>query len=98
MQIDDNYRNANDEGKELLQQARSYIGKYARMKVAPNTRMGIIEDARLYHGRVEYLFHHDQRFEDKLPNFYICQDDFETCDRPTDEYVLAINQIIRYGS
>lgn len=68
------------------------------MRLAPNTRMGTIKDARLEHGHVEYLLQHDQRFNDRLPDFYIYEDDFEICGRPSDQRVRMINQLIRYGS
>jgi hypothetical protein len=97
MEIDDHYSTADDNGKQLLQHARKFIGKYVRMALAPKTRMGTIEDAHLDHGRVEYLFHHDQRFNDKLPKFYIYEDDFEICERPSDEYVRTVNVLIRYA-
>jgi len=93
MKIDDDYGEADEKGKKSLDQARGYI-----MRLAPNTRMGTITDAHLDHGQVEYLLHHDQRFDDKLPDFYIYEDDFEICERPTDQHVGTINRLIRYGS
>jgi hypothetical protein len=98
MRIDDDYSTADADGKKLLHPARGFIGKYVRMKIAPNTRMGTVQDAHLEHGHVEYLLQHDQRFDARLPSFYIYEDDFEICERPSDQFVHTINQLIRYGS
>ena len=44
-------------------------GEYVRMVAAPNTRMGRLGLARVELGRLEYLFHHDTRFDDVCRHF-----------------------------
>jgi hypothetical protein len=73
-------------------------GQYVRMVIAPNTRKGIITDTKIEHGHVEYLFHHDQRFDDTLPDFWVLPSEIEPCERPTDAQVAAINMLSKYGS
>jgi hypothetical protein len=78
--------------------AEARTGQYVRMILAPNTRMGTLGEAKTEHGRLEYLFHHDTRFDDVLPPFYVPESDVEACSRPTDDQVTAINKLSRYGS
>jgi hypothetical protein len=74
------------------------LGQYVRMVIAPNTRMGTITDKKVEGARVEYLFHHDPRFDDRLPDCWVPPSDIEPCDRPTDSQVAAINALAKYGS
>jgi hypothetical protein len=72
--------------------------QYVRLVLAPRTRIGTIARTKIQHGRTEYLFHQDERFADKLTDFWAVDGDFEPCERPTDEYVAAINALIKRGS
>jgi hypothetical protein len=74
------------------------VSQYVRLVLAPNTRKGTITDTKIEHGHIEYLFHHDERFDNRLPDFWAMEGDFEPCDRPTDEEVDRINMLIRRGS
>jgi hypothetical protein len=98
MTIDDDYSQADDAGKKLLERAREFIGLNVRLVDAPKSRIGTIEDARLDHGRAQYLFHLDSRFKDRLPDFYLEEGDFEQCECPTDEYVNGVNYFMERGS
>jgi hypothetical protein len=69
-------------------------GQYVRLVWAPKTHLGIIAAARYAEGNVEYLFHHDQRFDDKLPDFWVLPDEIEACDRPTNSEVMKVNRLI----
>jgi hypothetical protein len=74
------------------------VGQYVRMILAPNTRKGTITDSKIEHGNVEYLFHHDQRFDDRLPDLWVMESDIEACVKPTDAEVATINALAKYGS
>lgn len=76
----------------------SATAQYVRLTLAPRTRMGTITDIKTEHGHVEYLFHHDERFDDRTPDFWASEGDFEACERPSDEYVATINALIKRGS
>jgi hypothetical protein len=71
---------------------------YVRLLVAPRTRIGTIIKTKTEHGHTEYLFHQDERFADKLRDFWACEGDFEPCERPTDDYVKTVNSLIERGS
>ena len=73
-------------------------GQYVRMILAPNTRLGTITDIKIEDGNVEYLFHHDERYDDRLPDFWALPSDIEPCDHPTDAQVATINALAKYGS
>jgi hypothetical protein len=98
MKIDDDYFQADDAGKELLERARPFIGRNVRLVEAPRTSIGTIRDARLEYGHVEYLFHLDPRFRVQLPDFYVREGDFEFCEKPTDDYIKSVNFLSNYGS
>jgi hypothetical protein len=68
------------------------------MIVATKTRRGTIIDTKIEYGHVEYLFHHDPRFDDRTPDFWALESDIEVCERPTDEEVTQINMLSKYGS
>jgi len=74
------------------------VGKYVCMIVAPKTRKGTLVDAKVEHGRLEYLFEHDPRFDDHLAPVWVSEEDVEVCERPTDKQVVAINLLSKYGS
>jgi len=74
------------------------VGQYVRMLIAPNTRKGTITQTRIERGRVEYLFRHDPRFDNVLPDFWLMESEIEVCVPPTDEEVEAINALAKYGS
>lgn len=69
------------------------IGRYVRMVVAPNTRMGTIEAARFDRERASFLFRQDPRIDFKLPDVWIRDSEVEECARPTDEEVALINNM-----
>jgi hypothetical protein len=73
-------------------------GQYVRLLLAPNTRKGTIIDVKTEHSRLQYLFHHDPRFDDRTPDFWAEEGDFEPCERPTDAEVTAINKLAKYGT
>ena len=74
------------------------VGQYVRLILAPKTRKGTIIDTKTEHGHTEYLFHHDERFDDRVPDFWAEESDFEACARPTDAEVATINMLIERGS
>jgi hypothetical protein len=65
-------------------------GQYVRLVWAPKTHLGAIAAARHAEGNVEYLFHHDQRFDDK-----VLPEEIEACERPTNSEVMTVNRLIR---
>ncbi len=69
------------------------IGRYVRMVVAPNTRIGTIEAARFDRDHASFLFHQDPRIEFKLPDVWIRDTEVEECGRPTEEEVAKINDM-----
>lgn len=69
--------------------------KYVCLLDAPRTRIGTIAKTRMDNGQLEYLFHQDERFADKIPDFWAVAGDFEPCERPTDQHVATINALIR---
>ena len=75
---------------------------YVRIKMAPNTRLGTIEDTKVERGRTFYHFLQDPRFHEVSPGpvfeAWILEDELEFCARPTDQQVEAINKLIRAGS
>jgi hypothetical protein len=72
--------------------------QYVRLVDAPRTRIGTITSTKIEHGHTEYLFHQDERFADKLRDFWAMEGDFEPCERPTDAYVEQINSLLKPGS
>jgi len=66
-------------------------GDYVRMKLSPNTRMGTVEDNKLEHGQVQYLFHSDPRFSHRLPDVYLMEDELEHAQRPSDAEMAKID-------
>lgn len=72
--------------------------QYVRLVDAPRSRIGTIIETKIEDGHTSYLFHQDERFADKLNDFWAEEGDLEPCERPTDEYVAAINAAILRGS
>ena len=72
-------------------------GDYVRHLMAPNTRLGTIEGSKVERDRVHYLFRTDPRFYDPLPDFYVLEGEIELCQRPNDEHVRQINDLIKRG-
>lgn len=70
-------------------------GMYVRFKDAPNTRMGTLSGMRDKNGKRQFLFHHDQRFHDTIPDSYVFEDEVEECQRPGDAQVHAINALVK---
>jgi hypothetical protein len=71
-------------------------GQYVRLVWAPRTHLGTIAAARYEEkGGVEYLFHHDQRFDDKLPDFWVLPSEIEPCEQPTNSEVMAVNKLLK---
>jgi len=73
-------------------------GVYVRLKVAPNTRMGTISDATEEAGKVRFIFHHDPRFLNLIPDMCVFDYDIEECERLTDAEVEAISRMVKRGS
>ena len=69
------------------------IGRYVRMVVAPNTRIGTIAAARFDRDHASFLFHQDPRIEHKLPDVWIRDSEIEECPQPTEEEVAMINNM-----
>jgi hypothetical protein len=70
-------------------------GMYVRFKDAPHTRMGTLSGMRDKNGRRQFLFHHDQRFRDTIPDSYVFEDEVEECQPPTGAQVHAINALLK---
>ena len=64
-----------------------------RLVVAPKTCRGIIADRRITQGSVEFLFHHDERFERRIADLWVLEAEIEMCPRPTDAEVKVINML-----
>jgi hypothetical protein len=73
------------------------VGQYVRLIIAPNTRMGTVTDTQMERGRAQYLFHHDERFDDTLPDSRVYEDEIESCERPADTEVDRINKLAKYS-
>ena len=71
------------------------IGKYVRMVIAPNTRMGTVKAARFDRDHVSFLFQQDARFADTFPDVWLPDSELEECARPTDEQVAATNNMTK---
>jgi hypothetical protein len=71
------------------------VGQYVRLVWAPKTHLGTVTAARGEDLSIEYLFHHDQRFDDKLPDFWALRSEIEECKRPTNSEVMAVNRLIK---
>jgi hypothetical protein len=97
MKFHDDYFQADDAGKELLERARKFIGQTVRLVEVPKSRIGTIQDVHLDNGHIQYLFHLDPRFLSQIADYYMDEGDFELCECPTDEYVQAINQLTQRG-
>ncbi len=70
-------------------------GDYVRFRHAPGSRMGtLISDAD---AQGKFMFRHDPRFANTLPDVSVFDDDIELCTRPTDAQVKAINANIKRG-
>lgn len=72
-------------------------GDYVCLIDAPNARKGTIHQAINHKGQPQFLFRLDPRFDDKLDDFFIYDDDVEKCERPTDEQIAALNLLIKQG-
>jgi hypothetical protein len=70
-----------------------HTGQYIRLRIAPNTRMGTITGSHVEGTRTEYVFHHDERFHDRTPDFYVLEEEVEPWERPSDEHVALINRL-----
>jgi hypothetical protein len=97
MKFHDDFFQADDAGKELLERARPLIGKTVRSVDSPKTTIGTIQDVHLNNGQIQYLFHLDPRFRIQVADYYMDEGDFELCERPTDEYVNTVNQLTQRG-
>ena len=75
------------------QEAQELVGKYVRLVEAPRSRRGTIVAAREENGRMEFLFHHDDRYRNKISDTYLEESDFEVCERATDEQLRIFNML-----
>jgi hypothetical protein len=73
------------------------VSRYVRIIHSRKTREGTITDSKIENGHVEYLFHHDPRLENVLPDFWVMESEIEVCLRPTDSEVKAINALAQCG-
>jgi hypothetical protein len=71
------------------------VGQYVRLVWAPRTHLGTVTATRGNKLNIEYLFHHDQKFDDKLPDSWVLRCEIEECKRPTNSEVMAVNRLIR---
>jgi len=70
-------------------------GDYVRFRDAPGSRMGTLTSDVDANGK--FMFRHDPRFSDTIPEVGVFEDEIELCSRPTDEQVKAINAGIKRG-
>jgi hypothetical protein len=75
-------------------------GNYARVKMAANTRMGLIDGSKTERGITHYHFLQDERFKEVGPVYeaWIPEEELEACTRPPDEYWKQINELAKRGS
>lgn len=73
------------------------IGEYVRLIIARKTHRGTITARRKELGHIEYLFHHDERFENRVRDFWVLETEVEMCPRPTDTEVKVINMLVKQG-
>ena len=74
-------------------------GNYVRMVIAPSTRMGTIVDVRTNErGVVEYTFQADPRIINPMPDIFVFEDEIQSCERPSDSHIAAINALIKRGT
>jgi hypothetical protein len=73
-------------------------GQYVRLLVE-GTR-GTLGDSVVEDDHLEYLFEPDGRFKTLgMPrDFYVSENEFELCDRPTDEEVARLNALFDTGA
>ena len=73
-------------------------GDYVRMKMAPATRLGTIEDIKKERGQLRYHFRQDHRFLEALPGVvfeaWVPEYVLESCAPPSDHYVNTLNRLI----
>jgi len=72
-------------------------GTYVRLLEAPNTRKGTVSGGVVEGANERYVFHHDKRFIDPLPDLFVFDFDIEEWQRPSDAEVQTINALIRRG-
>jgi hypothetical protein len=60
--------------------------------------MGTVSGRTMEARKEKYVFHHDERLYDTLPDMYVFDFDFEPRVRPTDAEVRTINELIMLGS
>jgi hypothetical protein len=70
-------------------------GDYVQFRDAPGSRMGTLMGDADANGK--FMFRHDPRFADKLPDVAVFEDEIELCARPSDSQVRAINASIKRG-
>jgi hypothetical protein len=71
------------------------VGQYVRLVWAPKVHLGTITAVRGDEASAQYLFHHDQRFDDKFSDFWVLRHEVEACKRPTDSEVAALNRLMK---
>jgi hypothetical protein len=73
------------------------VGSYVRNVLSPKTIMGTITEVKehLDSDRKEYLFRQDPRFAEQIGDVYFNIYDIEECEPPTDEYVNAVNKVLK---
>lgn len=73
------------------------IGEYVRLVVAPKTCRGTITDRRISQGTLELLFHHDERFDQRIADLWVLEAEVQMCPRPNDAEVKVINLMEKPG-
>lgn len=67
------------------------VGEYVRILSAPIAQLGTIISSKTEEGETKYLFHHDPRFnDDRMPDFWVTENDIQACARPADADVAKI--------
>lgn len=70
-------------------------GDYVRFRAAPGSRMGTLTSDADASGK--FMFRHDPRFSDTIPDVEVFEDEIELCTKPTDAQVKAVNATIKRG-
>jgi hypothetical protein len=84
--------------EENQKQSSNKTGQYVRL-VVEGTR-GTLGHAIVERDHLEYLFEPDGRFKTLgMPrDFYVAENEFELCDRPTDDEVGRLNALFETGA
>ncbi|WP_446743612.1 hypothetical protein [Silvibacterium acidisoli] len=71
-----------------------HAGSYVRLRSAPGSQLGTLQDAGQHEGRERFLFSLDSRLAEYASDIYLFAEDVEVCERPTDEEIELINKFL----